>query len=233
MTNQDKGGGKAIVVALTLAGLVLMGAAFVSPMWWVSLKAPNYPEHTFPSGVRIHLHWTRVANGCATAISEELADEEPLDCVHEMDTINHYIGMHPIAAGAQREFAAAPYIFLAFGVLAVVGALGYSGPFWWLLMVPAAALPLGFLADFSAWLWWFGHNLHPWAAFTVKPFMPTVLGEGKVAQFSTYSYPHYGMALAIGASVCFVLAALKKAGVLRQQRDAVVAPTRELREAMA
>ena len=48
------------------------------------------------------------------------------------------------------------------------------------------------MIDYSAWLWYFGHTLSPWGAFTVKPFMPTVFGEGKVAQFSTFSYPTYG-----------------------------------------
>ena len=27
----------------------------------------------------------------------EIASDEALDCVHEMDTINHYVGMYPIA----------------------------------------------------------------------------------------------------------------------------------------
>ena len=40
-------------------------------------------------------------------------------------------------------------------------------------------MPVAFVADYSFWLWWFGHNLSPWGAFTVKPFMPTVFGEGK------------------------------------------------------
>jgi hypothetical protein len=52
-----------------------------------------------------------------------------------------------------------------------------------------------FVITYAGWLWFFGHNLHPWGAFTVKPFMPTVFGEGKVAQFSTYSYPYWGYAL--------------------------------------
>jgi hypothetical protein len=193
--------------ALAVVGLVLMAISFFTPMWWVSLKAPNYPEHTFPDGVRIHMHWNSVQNGCKLVVKEEVFEEEPLDCVHEMNTINHYIGMHPIERGAQLEFAAAPYLFIAFGVLLVVF-LFYSGPFWWLLAVPAIALPIGFLVDFTAWLWWFGHNLHPWAAFTVKPFMPTVLGEGKVAQFSTYAYPHVGIAVSIASSLCLTLAVL-------------------------
>jgi hypothetical protein len=173
----------------------------------VGVKAPNYPEATFPSGVRIHMHWDHVANGCNPRESQEVEEEKLSDCVHEMNTINHYIGMEPIEAGAQLEFQAAPYLFVAFGLLAL-GFLAYKGPFWWLLPLPAIALPIGFLVNFSVWLFWFGHNLREWAAFTVKPFMPTVLGEGKVAQFSTYAYPHYGMALSIASSLCLVLAVL-------------------------
>ncbi len=192
---------------LTLVGLVLMTAAFFSPMWWVSLKAPNYPEHTFPDGVRIHMHWNGVVNGCKGQERAEVADDEGLDCVHEMNTINHYIGMEPIERGAQIEFAIAPYLFVGFGVL-LVAFLFYRGPFWWVLPIPAIMLPVGFIVDFAAWLWWFGHNLHDWAAFTVKPFMPTVLGEGKVAQFSTYAYPHYGTALVLACSLALLLALL-------------------------
>jgi hypothetical protein len=203
------GAGNRTVVfrVLTAIGLALMAWSFFAPMWWVSLKAPNYPEHTFPDGVRIHMHWTTVANGCSSVERAEVADDIGLDCVEEMNTINHYIGMEPIEAGAQREFAAAPYLFVAFG-LALVVALFYRGPFWWALLIPAILLPLAFLVDFTFWLWWFGHNLREWAAFTVKPFMPTVLGEGMVAQFSTYAYPHYGMAVSIASSLVLALALL-------------------------
>jgi hypothetical protein len=57
-------------------------------------------------------------------------------------------------------------------------------------------------STYAGWLWFFGHNLHPWGAFTVKPFMPTVFGEGKVAQFSTYSYPYWGYALLLLVFAC-------------------------------
>lgn len=225
MSGANAGGsphqGSAPIVALTLAGVVLMAWSFFAPMWWVSLKAPNYPEHTFPDGVRIHMHWNHVANGCEARVGDEVEEEEGLDCVHEMNTINHYIGMEPIEVGAQREFAAAPYLFAAFGVLALAS-LFYKGPLWWLLPLPAIALPIGFLVDFSAWLFWFGHNLREWAAFTVKPFMPTVLGEGKVAQFSTYAYPHYGMALSLASAACLALAVLLRRKQL--QATAVSAP---------
>jgi hypothetical protein len=200
---------------LTGVGLLLTSASFFAPMWWVSLKAPNYPEHTFPQGVKIVMHWNKVANGCKLMGREDVFEDEPLDCIHEMNTINHYIGMHPIEHGAQLEFAAAPYIFVLSGVM-LVGALFYSGPLWWVLFLPGILLPVGFLVDFAGWLWWFGHNLNDWAAFTVKPFMPTVMGEGKVAQFSTYAYPDYGFALVIAGSLCLALALLNRRKQLQE-----------------
>jgi hypothetical protein len=204
---------------LTIVGLGLMVAAYFSPMWWVSLKAVNYPEETFPDGIRIHMHWTGVENGCTGQERAEIADDEGLDCVEEMNTINHYIGMEPIERGAQREFAAAPYLFTAFGIMLVV-MLFYSGPLWWVLAVPAILAPVIFVADFAFWLWWFGHNLKEWAAFTEKPFMPTVLGEGLVAQFSTFSYPHYGMALSAMSGACLALAVLIRRKQLQEQGGA-------------
>ena len=220
-------GPSAGVLGLAALGLALVAASFFAPMWWVSLTAPAYPPNLYPDGVRIHLHWTHVSNGCKaqTREREEIREDEVLDCVSEMDTINHYVGMHPIAAGAQLEFAIAPWLFVGFGLLALVG-LFYHGPFWWFLWLPAIALPIGFLVDFSAWLYWFGHHLNDWAAFTVKPFMPTALGEGKVAQFSTYSYPHYGFALSVGASLCLGLALLRRRKELQAPTPA---PLREAR----
>ncbi|MCP4037762.1 MAG: hypothetical protein GY733_12550 [bacterium] len=202
---------------LTVVGLLLMTVSFFSPMWWVSLKAVNYPEETFPDGIRIHMHWTGVENGCVGEERAEVSDEEGIDCVEEMNTINHYIGMEPIEKGAKLEFAAAPYLFAAFGVLLIV-MLFYSGPLWWVLAIPAISAPIAFVADFTFWLWWFGHNLKEWAAFTVKPFMPTVLGEGLVAQFSTYAYPHYGMLISSASAICIALAVLIRRKQLQESR---------------
>ncbi len=209
----------ALSAALSAVALLLMLAGYFSPIWWVSLTAPNYPEHTFPDGVRIHMHYNGVFNGCTARESDEVDDEEGLDCVHEMNTINHYIGMEPLERGAQREFAIAPYVFVVFGILALV-ALFYSGPLWWALPVPAILLPVFFVIVFAGWLWWFGHNLHPWAAFTVKPFMPTVLGQGKVAQFSTFSYPAYGMGLMCFASASLLLSTLIRRKAIAERRSA-------------
>ena len=207
----------ALVRILTVIAALMIGCAYVSPIWWVALKAPNYPATTFPDGIRIHFHVNGVFNGCTSQMkkSETWGDEEGgLDCVHEMNVINHFIGMEPIETGAAMEIKAAPYLFGLVGVM-LAAFLVYTGPFWWVLPLSGIVIPVAFVIDYSGWLWWFGHNLRPWAAFSVKPFMPTVFGDGQVAQFTTYSYPHYGFALLVGGSLCLILALLLQRKALK------------------
>jgi hypothetical protein len=359
-----------LVALLTLIALGLLAWIYILPLWWVSLTAPNYPEEAFPDGVRIHFHMNGVFNGCRKVESAEITEDVALDCVHEMDTINHYVGMYPIAAGglgfmciqpkmrmtllgigfagiavwmyltiygdngfnyenegyvnalvtsldqeasgeaademesgggggivellrksleesgikveksAAQEQAAAerkevsmkerlieqlkqnyerdrekgmvsePWngstyqimawhygkslgryfpdpsqigpmvetlklaIHVVFAgllgamVLLIFGARKNGGLLYWLLVVVPMALPLFFIIDYSAWLWWYGHSLSDLGAFTVKPFMPTVFGQGKVAQFATHSYPEKGFGVMVLLSLVLAVAAL-------------------------
>jgi hypothetical protein len=370
---------------LTLIALGLLAAIFYTPIWWVSLTAPNYPEEAFPDGVRIHFHMNGVFNGCSKVEKEEIQEEVALDCVHEMDTINHYVGMYPIAAGGVVERAFSPFLISVLGVmllgfacsrpklrmaimsaaftgifiwmyltyygedglkyhdsgyveamvtsldqeagtdeepvldagraliarlkaamateeekaeaeakareaaegtseklkmidslkvtfekdqerypqaerlewvgsgsqmlgwhygkslgryfnnpeeirpmvanmtlaaevmfwglagamvLLVFGARKNGGVLYWLLVMVPLLLPVFFIIDYSVWLWWYGHSLNAMGAFTVKPFMPTVFGDGKVAQFATHSYPYKGFGLMMLSTVVLAIAAL-------------------------
>ena len=82
----------------------------------------------------------------------------------------------------------------------------------WAAIIPALT-PFYFLFVYIYYLYWYGHHLglHGGGAFEgIKEFMPTVFGEGKVAQFTTESYPHYGFAIAFLAFVVLILAVLFK-----------------------
>ena len=313
-----------IISGLSLIALVALVAAYFAPIWWVSLTAPNYPPDAFPDGIRIHFHFDGVYNGCKAAgkgtrmaneiIQKDLSHDderynpildaqknvdkgaEGLDCVHEMNTINHYVGMFPIATGAPVEKPLAKFFFGFFAVMILAFALprkkarlamlsaGFAAvaawmvadqfvmghleahvqaymqeagaffkepekikvwgdnvrsisqlaiaglivamvvviaatarirPFQLVLALVPALLPVFFVITYAGWLWFFGHNLHPWGAFTVKPFMPTVFGEGKVAQFSTFSYPYWGYGLLLVIFVCLMLALLIRRKQLR------------------
>lgn len=383
-----------LVSGLVLIAVALLVVIYYLPIWWVSLTAPNYPPEAFPDGVRIHFHMNGVVNGCERVEKAEIQEDEALDCVHEMDTINHYVGMYPIAAGGVVERAFSPFIVALFVVMLLgfavrssrlrMGVLGLGfalitgwmlltyyggnglrwqsegyveslvtsldqdagsvetaapgaalsagealiaqlkaelaesgaqpevaetadgdsrkqrllenlrvtyerdqerrpaseraswtgsgsqtlvwhyatslgryfnnpaeirpmatgmgvaghvfagvlvaamllllwgvrrsgGPLYWLLVLVPMALPVFFLLDYAGWLWWYGHSLNDMGAFTVKPFMPTVFGDGKVAQFSTHSYPSWGFGLMLLTSALLALAALLRRKQLRDE----------------
>jgi len=383
-----------IVGGLTALSVLILAIIYIVPIWWVALTAPNYPEAAFPDGVRIDFHMNGVFNGCTKIVTEELEESEALDCVHEMDTINHYVGMYPIAAGGPIERGFSPFlitlliimvigfaigdpkkrtVFLAITfvinglwmantifmknglntqnegylyalmnqldqdandksqgnknvtmvdsdqalaklkaslageeyvevktetvpaaeqeakqeisdkehlitelqesfevdmanrnidepwlangyqlmswhytkvlgryfnnkdeidpmvktlkiatqvvfwglilamILLIVKTRENKGVFYYLMIFVPMALPVFFIIDYAAWLWWYGHTLNDMGAFAVKPFMPTVFGVGKVAQFSTYSYPSFCFALMVlNSAVLAVIVLLKR-----------------------
>ena len=377
-----------IITSLSIVSVLLMIAVYFVPIWWVALTAPNYPEAAFPDGVRINFHMNGVFNGCSLVVKDEISEEEALDCVHEMDTINHYVGMYPIAAGGPIERGFSPFLitllilmvigfaisdpkkrrlFLGvtfalntawmaitvyktdglnfqnegylyalmnqldqdandktlgsvkamdderalkqlkdslagreveddepldevvveeeiaekqrlieqlketynndlvnkrvadewagngyqlmawhygkvlgryfnnqdeirpmvktlriathvvfFGLIAAMLLLVFAGTLaknnivYWLMVLVPMALPLFFVIDYASWLWWYGHTLNDMGAFAVKPFMPTVFGEGKVAQFATFSYPEIGFGIMMLNSVILAAIALMR-----------------------
>ena len=169
------------------------------PVWYVSLEAPNYPKAAFPDGIPVFFH----IDGYSGDVSE-------------MNTLNHYIGMYPMEYGGNVERAIAPYYLLVATIL-MLAYLYYNGRANALLLVPTIIAPIIFMSAFVGWLYWYGHNMQEWGAFQIKPFMPTALGDGKVAQFSTHSYPAIGFWVMIIMSVLCILAIFSKNKFLRQK----------------
>jgi hypothetical protein len=119
-------------------------------------------------------------------------------------------------AGAVTLRQTIPFIYICFFIMLIIY-LFYTGPGWWLLGIVPAFLPWYYLAFYSKWLYWFGHNLHPWGAFKIKPFMPTVFGDGKVAQFTTHSYPAIGFFVLLGVFILLILSVLIRRKALKDE----------------
>ncbi len=169
-----------------------------APIWYVALEAPNYPKESFPNGIPVYYHFDGFSGD-----------------VHEMNTINHFIGMDPMKRGAPYLRAIAPYA-LVFVALIFVYFILYNSKVLNLLMLIPVLLPLIFIGFYSYWLYWFGHHMHDWGAFKIKPFMPTVFGDGKVAQFTTHSYPTTGFWVLVAISVLSLLAIVSRKKALKQ-----------------
>jgi hypothetical protein len=86
-----------------------------------------------------------------------------------------------------------------------------------------ALLPFYFLFLYMYSMYWYGHHLdlHGGGAFAgIKPFMPTIFGHGKVAQFETVAYPYYGFLADFMIFVVLIFAILfkKKSIALQQEK---------------
>ena len=172
-----------------------------APIWYVALEAPNYPKESFPNGIPVYYHFDGFSGD-----------------VHEMNTINHFIGMDPMKRGAPYLRAIAPYALVLVALIFVYFIL-YNNKLVNLLMLVPVVLPLVFIGFYSYWLYWFGHHMHDWGAFKIKPFMPTVFGDGKVAQFTTHSYPTIGFWVLVAISVLSLLALVSRKKALKQQQQ--------------
>lgn len=170
-------------ILFLLAALLLLISLFF-PYWQLTLNAPQYP-----GGLTIEASLTGMDGDVA-----------------ELDGLNHYIGMRPLgeAATFERSIAVAGVIML---ILLILAAVFVHNRWAGLLALPALLFPLIFLLDLQFWLANFGQNLDPTAPLSssVKPFIPPVLGEGKIAQFSTWAEPSTGLWMAIGASVLIAI----------------------------
>ena len=168
------------------------------PIWNFSLEAPNYPKEAFPHGLPVFIHF------------DGLSGE-----VHEMNTINHYVGMAHMERGGIYERALAPYALIMLAILLAFFII-YNNKRIDRLMIVPVCLPLLFMGIYAYWLYWFGHTLHG-GAITIEPFMPVIWGDGKVAQFSTHAYPVIGFWLMVVISFFSLIAWRLKVRALKYQ----------------
>jgi hypothetical protein len=167
-----------------VAGAVCLFLSPDRPYWEMKLHAAQYQN-----GLTVVAYPDRIAGD-----------------VREIDGLNHYIGMRPLAEAAQFERSIS-VIGVVVLVLLVLAAVFVHNRWAALLALPALLFPLIFLADLQFWLANFGQNLDPTAPLSssVKPFTPPVLFTGRIAQFSTTAVPGPGLWLAIAASILILI----------------------------
>ena len=170
------------ILFVIAAGLLI--ASIFQPYWRLTLHAPQYPK-----GLHV-----------IASLSTLEGD------VAEIDGLNHYIGMRPLGEAATFERSIA-LIGIAALVLLILAAIFIHNKWVTLLALPALLFPVIFLADLQYWMANFGQNLNPSAPLSssVKPFIPPVLFEGKIAQFSTWAQPELGLWMAIAASFLILI----------------------------
>ena len=181
----------------TFYGLILLASAiyvgsFFFPYWVMHLKAPQYP-----TGLHMQVYLDHVEGD-----------------VGEVNLLNHYIGMEKLESAAKLEREVA---VLALGLLVLGGliALGFYRKVHFFFYFPPILFLIGFIVDFSYWMYRFGHNLSHEAPVHIKPFTPQILGIGKIGQFHTHAMFGTGFWLGLLATCIYFIAIRMKQKLLK------------------
>ena len=178
--------GRILLLAATL--LLLLGGTL--PLWRISLVAPQYAE-----GLTLDMYAYQIVAGNN---GQDLA---------EINTLNHYIGMKPIAQADFLEMRVLPFAIGVFALLALRAAI--IGRI--VTVVDLAVLFLYFgmfsLGSFVYRLYTYGHHLDPQAPMKITPFMPVVVGSQQIANFVQTSLPLAGT-ICMGAFFMLLVAVL-------------------------
>jgi copper chaperone NosL len=168
---------------MLIAAIVLFVSTFF-PYWHMDMEAPQYPR-----GLEMTVFVNHVEGD-----------------VQEVDTLNHYIGMRPLSEAGELERSLA-VIAIGALVLLVVAAIFIHNPCALLLTWPVMLYPAIFLFDLWYWMQNFGMNLDESAPLSniIEPFVPPLIGEGKIAQFTTYASWESGLWMSMAASVLIAL----------------------------
>jgi nitrous oxidase accessory protein len=177
-------------IAASAAALILLSTQL--PLWSMKMEAPQYRH-----GLFLHVYGTGMTGD-----------------VHELNILNHYIGMPPIAA-PDLETELYPI-----GIALLIAA-ALSAPLHrrirHVAAMAAAATPVAVLADLQWRLHSFGHSLNPKAPIRLKPFTPLVLGETHMGNFESHAMVSWGFACLIAAAVLLVF--IERAGAWFDRRQ--------------
>jgi copper chaperone NosL len=161
-------------VLLVLAAAALVGA-LLQPLWRIRLVAPQYEE-----GLSLYIYAYKLTAGNG---GQDLP---------EINNLNHYIGMKPLAEADFIEMRWVPFALGAFILLALRAAVVGSLRTVLDLLVVYSYFTAFSLGSFYYRLYTYGHQLDPHAPMRIKPFTPVLLGEQKIANFVQSSYPQIG-----------------------------------------
>lgn len=168
--------------AFYLTAAVLTVAALALPLWGFAMSAPQYPDET------LHLQVAR------TGIVGD---------VHEVSTLQHYIGVRFPTSLPELQWAVRAILGLT--ALLVVAAFAGAGRLARLYRVLCATILILFLAvaavAVQARLYQVGHDRDRNAPIrAIHDFTPPLVGPVKVGNFTVWSFPHIGGLLLVAAA---------------------------------
>ena len=167
---------------------ILVAALLLVPVYFSPLYRMTLFSNNFTDGLKLNIYAGTLRGG-------QSADRDDLK---EINTLNHYIGMHPLEEADFSEFQWIPLMLGFFILLSLRAAIMGK-----MSALVDTLVSFGWFSFFALWhfyqrLYTYGHNLDPSAAVKVKPFTPPVFGSKQIANFAVYNYPAAGAYLMAG-----------------------------------
>lgn len=163
-------------IRFLLAALIVpLLLSYVTPMWRISMYAPQYPK-----GLTLDIY------------SYKLEAGNEGQHLQEINTLNHYIGMKHLDRAEMSDLDWLPFGFGALALLALrVAAIGTTRSLIDLAIINLYVCSFAF-ARFVYKLYIYGHELSPDAPVKIQGFTPAIFGSKQIANFITHSYPSIG-----------------------------------------
>lgn len=149
---------------------------FLSPIWRITLEAPQYPE-----GVTMYI-WIN-----------KLGGNEP-GTLQNINILNHYVGMKMIEPESIPELKYFPKIIIGMAILGIILGFVNNRKLWVAWGILLLLLCILGVFDFYLWEYDYGHNLADDAAIKVpgQAYQPPLFGSKKLLNFNAISYPYFG-----------------------------------------
>ena len=159
-----------------IAGALALLLVFKSPIWRITLEAPQYPQ-----GVTMYIYINKIGGSSRGTLQN-------------INILNHYVGMKPIDPGSIPELKYFPKIIIVMSLLGVVAGFFNNRKIWigWIILL--LLLCTAGMYDFYLWEYDYGHNLDPDAPIMVPgmTYQPPLIGSKMLLNFIAISLPHYG-----------------------------------------
>jgi copper chaperone NosL len=173
-------------VMIVISALLIFSSLYF-PWWKMEFFAPQYPE-----GLNIIVYPDKL--------------EGQID---NINALNHYIGMKNFSEANFPELQYLTYLIVGLAVLVLAAAIIRKKAYLYSVIGLFAVGGVLGVWDLRRWLRDFGTNLDPKAPIAMDPFVPPILGENIVANFTTYSLLQPGSYIVVLAFL-FVLIPLWK-----------------------
>lgn len=155
---------------------LLLSFVYFTPLWYISLAAPQYPE-----GLSMFIWISKITGGSEYDLKN-------------INLLNHYIGMEEIVAASIPELVFMPYIL---GFMIVGAFVTFFHPKIYMVglgIVNFFVTGAVGLYDFWRWEYNYGHNLHPDAPIQIPgmTYQPPLIACKEMLNITACSWPSLG-----------------------------------------